>query len=163
MQRVRELAIGVAVAAVLVFPTLTVHAAADEECEPMTIVEQWSGHNSAQDAPRRVVIRDDDDWEQLWKAMHGRIIPMPEVPEVDFQKHMVLGAFMGTKRTGGYAVRITRVVQNDRIVVSVRERAPGPGDMVTMALTSPYHVVVVPLSEKPVKFVEDREAKKRRP
>jgi hypothetical protein len=44
-------------------------------------------------------------------------------------------------------------------VVSVEQTVPGPDDMVTMALTSPYHVVVVPRSKKPIEFVAEREEK----
>jgi hypothetical protein len=133
------------------------YAIANEEGQPVPIVEQWSGWNSAQNAARREVVRDAEGWKLLWRAMRGRSMPLPDVPEIDFQRHMVIGVFMGTKPSGGYAVRITRIVQNDKIVVSVKQTAPGPDDMVTMALTSPYHVVVVPLSKKPIEFVAERE------
>ncbi len=137
--------------------------AADDKAEPVPIVEQWSGAYSAQHAASRVVVRDTEGWKQLWRAMHGRRSPMPKVPEVHFRKHMVIGVFMGTRPTGGYSISITRVVQNEKTVVSVREQAPGPGDMVTMALTAPYHVVVVPQSEKPIEFVDDRDKQWRGP
>jgi hypothetical protein len=132
-------------------------ALADEGCHPVPVIEQWTGQHSAQQQPKRVVVPDAEQWKQLWRAMRGRVVPTPEPPKVDFREHMVVAAFMGTKPTGGYAVRITRVAQNGKLIVSVREQSPGPGDMVTMALTSPYHVVVVPRSEKPVEFVADRE------
>lgn len=148
----------VAVSAIL---SATGSTVAGEKGDCVPIVEQWSGQYSAQEAAKRVVIRDSAAWKQLWRAIHARIEPMPEVPEVDFHKHMVIGVFLGTKPTGGYSVSITGIVRNAKTVVSVRERAPAPGDMVTMALTAPYHVVVVPRSEKPVEFVADRQKSRR--
>ena len=145
------------VATVSVFLLATSSMADDEKANTVPIVEQWSGTYSAQDAASRVVVRDTEGWKQLWRTMHGRRSPMPEVPQVDFRKHMAIGVFMGTKPSGGYSVSITRVVQNEKTVVSVREQSPGPGEMVTMALTAPYHVVVVPRSEKPIEFVDDRD------
>ena len=133
----------------------TGRAVASDEGREMEIIEQWRGQVSAQDERKRVVVRDSDSWQPLWHAMRGKTVPMPDLPAIDFQKHMVIGAFMGTRPTGGFSVHITRVVQNDKVVVTVREQGPAPGDMVTMALTSPYHVVVVPRSDKPVEFVAD--------
>ena len=123
------------------------------EGTPVPVVQEWSGHYSAQETAGRVVVRDAQAWARLWGSLQGHVVPKPEAPKVDFQKHMVIAAMMGTKPTGGYAVRITSVVENEKIVVSVREQSPGPDDMVTMALTSPYQAVVVARSEKPVEFV----------
>jgi hypothetical protein len=66
---------------------------------------------------------------------------------------IVIAVFMGTRMSGGYSVKITGVEQNDKVTVKVKESSPPPDAMVTMALTSPYHVVVVPKSDKPVEFV----------
>lgn len=132
----------------------------DNKGEAVTISQQWTGWNSAQSTPRREVVRDAESWDSLWKTMFGKNVPLPDVPEIDFQKHMVIGAFLGTRPSGGYSVSIARIVENDKIQVFVRQQSPGPGDMVTMALTSPFHVVVIPRSEKPVEFVASPEDKR---
>lgn len=49
---------------------------------------------------------------------------------------------MGEKSTGGYSIDIERVEETDKnIIVTVKETAPKPGEMVTMAFTAPYAVV----------------------
>lgn len=156
MRTIREI-LGATVAGAMVLAVSSAggHAVAGEASRQMQIIQQWRGHNSAREQRQRIVVRDAKGWDQLWKAMHGAIVPKPDVPEVDFQKQMVIGAFLGTRPTGGFSVRITRVTQNDKIVVCVAEQSPGPDDIVTMALTSPYHVVVVPRSDKTVEFVSD--------
>ena len=59
-----------------------------------------------------------------------------------FRENAVVAAFLGTRRTGGYGVRITRGADG---VVSVSEVRPPPDAITTQAITSPFRVVVVPV------------------
>lgn len=123
----------------------------------MPIVQQWTGFNSNQEKPRRLVIRDQKSWAETWAAMRGNVEPKPAVPAVDFEKHVVVAVFMGRKSSGGYAVKIVSIKKGkDKVRVTVKESNPPEGAMVTMALTSPYHVVVVPKSDKDVEFVDQK-------
>lgn len=68
-----------------------------------------------------------------------------------------VGVFQGVQRTGGYGVSVDRVTAR-RDVVEIRATfaRPGPGAIVTQALTSPFVVVDVPRGELPqgrVRFV----------
>jgi hypothetical protein len=160
MRHIRKACVWTAMTAtVAMFPSLAGTGMADEEGEAVPIIKQWKGAYSAQNAPKQEVARDVESWQSVWKVMQGKSVPLPELPEVDFQKHMVIGVFMGSRPTGGYSVQICRIVKNDKMIVSVRETAPDPGDPVTMALTAPYHVVVVPPSDKPVEFVSEQTKK----
>ncbi|RMD99418.1 MAG: protease complex subunit PrcB family protein, partial [Deltaproteobacteria bacterium] len=72
----------------------------------------------------------------------GRRVPAPPPPTIDFATHFVVAAFMGQKRSGGFAITITHVrYEAGTLVVTYRERVPPRGGFVTMALTSPYHIV----------------------
>lgn len=52
-------------------------------------------------------------------------------------------AFQGEQRSGGFAIRVERVARSgDELRVHARFTEPGPGAIVTMALTSPAHTVV---------------------
>jgi hypothetical protein len=120
------------------------------------MIKEWKGFNAAQEAPQRMVIRDQKNWEKVWTAMTGNIMPQQAVPKMDFTKTEILAVFMGRKMTGGYAVRIVSIEEKDKLIVTVRESSPPPGGMVTMALTSPYHVVLIPKTGKDVKFVNQK-------
>lgn len=71
-------------------------------------------------------------------------------PRVDFSSEDLLVAAMGMRSSGGYDITISRVelmtggFTGGHAFVDVVERTPAPGQMVTMALTSPIHVVKVP-------------------
>ncbi len=72
--------------------------------------------------------------------------------QVDLQSEMLIAVRMGTQNTGGYSIEVKSVVRRPlpsvpgapvayALDVTVERRSPAPGTMVTMALTSPYHVV----------------------
>ena len=66
---------------------------------------------------------------------------------------MVLFAALGVRRTGGYAIEIVRVeVVEGTLIVHLREIRPTPGATTTMALTAPFHAVMVPRNELPVRW-----------
>jgi hypothetical protein len=125
--------------------------AAVEERQMMgdDIVELARGNHSGEPAERMMVIRDATELARIWSATGERGDP----PAVDFEQFMVVAAFMGERRTGGYRVRVDSVSQSgDRMTVSVKMEAPGPGCMTTQALTQPYQIVKLPRLEGEVAF-----------
>lgn len=132
---------------------LTVTALAAEKSPGVEVVNEWKGSDATQETPARIVVEDQTGWEEVWSGMKGNTHPKPERPKVNFDTHTVIAVFMGRRMTGGHAVKITSIEENDKLVVRVSESGPSPRAMVTMALTSPYHVVVVPKIGRPVEFV----------
>lgn len=67
--------------------------------------------------------------------------------QLDFQTEMVIAVQMGTRNTGGYGIEVKGITRTQlpgggyALDVTVESRSPAPGDMVTMAITSPFHVV----------------------
>jgi predicted amidohydrolase len=60
----------------------------------------------------------------------------------------LVAAFQGEQRSGGYTVTITKLeLDGERLLVHVKLVVPAADAMVTMALTSPAHVVSVLTSE----------------
>lgn len=143
------------IAAVAMLGGLLVHGAREAPLG-MPIEQQWKGFNSKQEKSQRLVIRDQKVWATTWGAMKGNIMPKPAVPVIDFDKQMVVAVFMGRKMSGGYGIKIVKVEETDKLIVTVKESAPQKGAMVTMALTSPYHVLVISKSDKKVEFVNEK-------
>ncbi len=113
----------------------------------MTTISRSS--QSGVDQARQVVVKTGEDWRALWKE-HA---PMKPPPDVDFSQSMVLGVFMGSQPTGGYAVEIRRVrSETDGLVVEYTETRPGAGNVTAQVLTSPCHIVTVPVHAGAVTF-----------
>lgn len=100
--------------------------------------------------PREVVVRSAPEWEALWRDHAGSEAGRPVV---EFPGQMVVGVFLGARRTAGYAVEITNVaVEDGTLVVRYTETAPGPDVIVAQVLTAPFHLVRVDRVDGPVRF-----------
>lgn len=66
------------------------------------------------------------------------------VKDVDYNKKVVLFAYLGTAPTGGYGVGIEKVTMNaNKMTVTVHTRSPQPGAPVTLAMTQPSDYLVI--------------------
>jgi len=117
----------------------------------LPIVNIASGTQGGPDEAGTRVIRTEFEFRQLWSSIGA---PPTARPAVDFSTTMVLAVFMGRKSTGGYGVRIDRVVPTESGgAVFVSEKVPGPGDTVTQALTSPFHIISCPVISGSLEFI----------
>ncbi len=74
------------------------------------------------------------------RALAGNL---PEVNADFFRTHAVVGAFLGTRSTGGYGVQITREASG---ALRITESTPPRDAMTTQALTAPFKIVSVPVN-----------------
>jgi hypothetical protein len=90
--------------------------------------------------PQRLVVRDDASYARFWSSLGVG----GERPAVDFTRDVVIGVAGGQRSTGGYSIAVEQVVRaGTSATVRVVETTPGPGCMMTQALTQPVDVVVV--------------------
>ncbi len=107
---------------------------------------------------RRIVIRDAESWSALWAEIHSLSQPVAPAPTVDFDSYMIVFVSMGTRNTGGYAIRVDEVLEAEGAVYAeVAERSPGPSCMTTQALTNPVAARLVPRRDGTTFFVERTE------
>ena len=108
----------------------------------------------------RLVVRTQSQWNEVWARIAGNATPAPEAPEIDFATEMVIVAAMGTRPSGGYAIRIDRVARRGNTLwAEVTSTTPGSGCMSTAALTAPVDAVVVQKTTGKVVFVEKSEVR----
>lgn len=94
--------------------------------------------------PLRTLIRTEREWEDLWSRLAANRIPRPSPPAVDFSDEVVVVVAMGTRPSGGHAIRIDSVrYAKDTLWVDVTSVAPGAGCLTTQALTAPVAAVAV--------------------
>lgn len=101
----------------------------------------------------RHVVKDKKEWKDLWDIVQQCFIPPKPLPEIDFEKYMIIGIALGECCSDGYSVSIDKIVdKKDRIEVYARSRGPSPEDIVGMMITHPYHIVRVKRLDKEVVF-----------
>jgi uncharacterized membrane protein len=97
---------------------------------------------------RRVVVRTAEEWRMLWAVHAG---PDAEAPAIDFPSTIVAAAFAGEKPTAGHGIEIVAAIgEPDGVRLVLEERAPGPGMLAAQVLTSPFHIVAFPRTEREV-------------
>jgi hypothetical protein len=107
------------------------------------------GTDSALDSAGQFTARTQAQWTKLWKS-HAWDRPLPKV---DFAREMVVGVFMGSRPTAGFAVEIVRTrLQQGTLIVEYRETPPPADAMTAQILTAPYHLAAIPKFAGPVKF-----------
>ena len=72
------------------------------------------GSNSRIADARQVVVRMTEVWQTLWRA-HAT----SAAPRVDFSKSIVVGVFLGTRPSAGYAVLVTAVRPTTDSIISI--------------------------------------------
>ncbi len=121
------------------------------------IQQEFRGTYCGVTEPQRRVITDGPAWQKLWQQVHDGQSPMPMTPNIDFGKYAAVVVFMGEQRSGGYDIEITAILEMpDKRQIVVRESRPKSGGMVTMALTQPYHIVIVNKSSLPIEFAAEQ-------
>jgi hypothetical protein len=99
------------------------------------------GYRSGVREPLQTVVRNQAEWDSLWKKHSVETNPQPP-PFVDFKRQIVVAVFLGEKPTGGYDVEIIRAEQSDgALVLHYREKSPLPGSIAIQALTQPFHII----------------------
>jgi hypothetical protein len=124
------------------------------ECGTATnvVYESFNYCGALKENPKQVsyiIVNSDEELQKLFTTCQTfAAVDMP-----DFTKKRILGLVAGEKPTGGYAIKIQSVVENDcQIVVEYYEKAPKPDEVVTTAITYPSDYIVLPKSSKPILF-----------
>lgn len=74
---------------------------------------------------------------------------LPEIQNFNFDNKAILFLHMGQKNSGGYAISIDKIERiSDEIVIYHNRISPKKGENVTMALSNPYSVFIIPRAKK---------------
>ena len=101
------------------------------------------------------VIRDSAEWSAVWRGITRPFYPPPPLPQVDFDRDMLVVAALGARPTGGYDVVIEGARQDaSTIEIALRTSSPAPGCPVSAAMTQPVDLATIPASSRAVRFRE---------
>ncbi len=111
--------------------------------------------NSGLTTQARLVIGDAATWASVWSQITAVDLTPPAAPAIDFDGQLILVAAMGMRPSGGFQITINDVrLVGEFVRISVTEKSPGDGCLVTGAVTDPIDVVAVPRFDGPPTFIE---------
>ncbi|TNE77350.1 MAG: protease complex subunit PrcB family protein [Gammaproteobacteria bacterium] len=94
-------------------------------------------------APGHLLIRNEAELAQL-SSLPGRNLSLAPFRQIDFRQETLVLVAQGQKPTGGYAITLEEsAILDEELVLTVSERSPEPGSMVTQALTTPCAAIAV--------------------
>jgi len=111
------------------------------------------GVNSGETQEGVKVVRTERAFEEFLKERRDER-SMRLLKQVDWDSEQVVIVFGGQQVSGGFSVDVKRISQLDvqRLVLEARVVKPAPGQIVTMALTTPYTIVKMSRQVAPVKL-----------
>jgi hypothetical protein len=96
----------------------------------------------------RTVIRNENDWNKLWKETSTE-----PLPSVNFAENMVVGLCIGPYPTGGYVVDITGYREEaGKLLIDYLVKVPGDEAVTTQGWTHPWAMLVIAQSELEIVF-----------
>jgi hypothetical protein len=98
--------------------------------------------------PSFIVVNSNEEMQKLFTTCETLNVALP-----DFTKKRILGLLAGPKPTGGFAIKIQSVVEDDcQIIVEYFEKEPKKDEVVATVVTHPADYIVLPKSSKPILF-----------
>jgi len=116
-----------------------------------TIIDQ--GTNSGLTVKQNYVILNNNDWQNFWQQLKANYLPIPAMPEIDFNQEMIIAVAMGQKSTGGYTITIKDINKSADALTVISQNTSANGGITTQALTQPYCVVKINKINKEVVFI----------
>jgi hypothetical protein len=99
--------------------------------------------------PGHLLIQNNETYIQFIESLKLDESEYANFLKVDFKNKNVLVLYQGQKNTGGYAIDIESVSNNDTtIVVKKREIGPKKGEITTTVITTPYCIALIPKGNK---------------
>ena len=108
---------------------------------------------SGLDEPQRTIVRDEVAWRAAWAAIWRRHSPEPPLPQVDFEREMLIVAALGSRPSTGYGIFVdSAFAEGEGLLVQIRTVAPGARCGTGGALTQPVDVARVTRIDGAVRF-----------
>jgi PrcB C-terminal len=99
--------------------------------------------------------RTEDRWQWHWRQLTAGSGDVGDAPAVDWAKEMIIILSLGFRATGGYGIRIERLVAHGNVLdIHAREVRAGPNFATTQAITHPYHVVACARSDHSLRLIQ---------
>lgn len=114
-----------------------------------------------------LVLKDQASWKRVWDEHVSNVMTsnwtQPALPQVDFKNEMVVAMFFGEGKNGHHGGSITQITETSTKILVCYLEDTSSGGITTMAITHPFHIVVIKRSDKPVFFMHATNTPKPQP
>ncbi len=116
-----------------------------------------SDDHSGADVSENLIIRDTKALREFYSKINMTRKPGLPVPEIDFKKEMVIITCSGERNDGSSPVLSVEEVTDSQMVLSTSLKSATKNS--AQAITSPFSIYKMPLTDKEIVIDEDKELK----
>lgn len=129
--------------------------AAQGDSVPLTVISTTP--YSAYTEPQRVVLRTPEAWSGAWATIWAGAVPQPPLPDVDFEREVVVLAAAGVYPQRGPSITMpSAALAAGAVRVTVLEVAPGSECVVAPVQSSPVVAARMPHFDGEIGFADVR-------
>lgn len=89
--------------------------------------------------PKNMVIKSQQEFDELWEESQQGIDFGPVRPEIDFSRKWVIACFLGIVNTGGHSIDIQSIEAGPAmILITIIHKRPSPGCPTAQVVEFPY-------------------------
>jgi hypothetical protein len=122
---------------------------------PLAFKELASVSNSGVQTPSTFVVRDSESMQKLWYSTYLNLFPVPDLPDVDFTRQMVLAVAWGyVNPCSSYGIDSV-AINGGTVTVNYRLAPPLPNILCAAYVTAPVHMIVVDRIDTTVNFIRN--------
>lgn len=97
---------------------------------------------------KNYIIKDQAELNQLWRDVYADSEKQTNPPQVDFDKNVVIAVFGGSENTGGRAIEIKSIRDEENArLVQILSISPKKGCVLTRTSSAPYFIVSAPQTD----------------
>lgn len=95
------------------------------------------------------IIHSNEGYLELINRLNLSDLEDEKLLEPNFEENDILVVYLGERNTGGYSIEIESLFWKENVLyVKSKEIKPGKGEIVTMVITKPYCISLIPKTEK---------------
>jgi len=99
------------------------------------------------------IITSKEALQEVYAIINKTRRPGYSIPKIDFSKETVIGLFMGSKTSGGYAISIDHIdFKPDETLVNIVKKKPSC--MATSVMTQPFYIAKIPKTDTKIVFAD---------
>jgi hypothetical protein len=111
----------------------------------------YSGQNIITDEVDYILIKNNQNYIDFIKKLNVKEDFYAELSNIDFSKNNICILLLGQRNTGGYSIEVESLkLEKEILYIKKKEISPSKGEMVTMVLTNPYCIVVIPKTKQTI-------------
>lgn len=109
----------------------------------------YSGQNGITDEVDYILIKNNQNYIDVIEKLNVEEDSYAELLNIDFSKNNICILLLGQRNTGGYSIEVESLKLTKGILyIKKKEISPAKGELVTMALTNPYCIIVIPKTKQ---------------